>query len=119
MHASPDLPPHGLDASDRFAVTAVSHLRLAATRYPYNHQLKNLVADLLAGSETEGHRHPAHDRRELTARRVPDQRVRPLTFVLVRTSGSDGLSRTAARDLPDRRRAGPPCACWWPGPAPR
>ncbi|MBE1586571.1 hypothetical protein ACFPOI_37540 [Nonomuraea angiospora] len=33
LHADPDLPPHGLDASDRFAVTAASHLR-QTVRHP-------------------------------------------------------------------------------------
>lgn len=51
LHSDPDRPPLGLGGSDRFAVTAVSYLRLAATRYPYSRELKNLVAELLAGSE--------------------------------------------------------------------
>jgi hypothetical protein len=51
LHSDPDRPPLGLGGSDRFAVTAVSYLRLAATRYPYSRELKILVAELLAGSE--------------------------------------------------------------------
>lgn len=51
LHPDPYLRHYGMGASDRFAVTAVSYLRMAATRYPDNRELKNLVAELVAGSE--------------------------------------------------------------------
>lgn len=51
LHPDPDRRHYGMGASERFAVTAVSYLRMAATRYPGSREIRSLVAELLAGSE--------------------------------------------------------------------
>ncbi|NUW43665.1 helix-turn-helix transcriptional regulator [Nonomuraea rhodomycinica] len=51
LHPDPDLRHYGMGASDQFAVTAVSYLRMAATRYPDSREVQDLVAELVAGSE--------------------------------------------------------------------
>ncbi|MEO3807784.1 helix-turn-helix transcriptional regulator [Sphaerisporangium sp. B11E5] len=51
LHPDPGRRHYGMGTPERFVVTAVSYLRVAATRYPGNPELKALIADLLAGSE--------------------------------------------------------------------
>jgi transcriptional regulator with XRE-family HTH domain len=51
LHPDPDRRHYGMGIHDRFAVTAVSYLHMAATRYPDSRELKSLVAELMAGSE--------------------------------------------------------------------
>ncbi|MEW9550333.1 helix-turn-helix transcriptional regulator [Nonomuraea sp. NPDC050783] len=51
LHPGRERQHEGTDDQERFAVTAVSYLRVAVTRYPRDPELKRLVDDLLAGSE--------------------------------------------------------------------
>ncbi|MGW5261891.1 helix-turn-helix transcriptional regulator [Microbispora sp. NPDC004025] len=51
LHPDPELRHFGMGSPERFAVTAVSYLRVAVTRYPDSRELKSLIGELLAGSE--------------------------------------------------------------------
>ncbi|MBP2706387.1 helix-turn-helix domain-containing protein [Microbispora sp. RL4-1S] len=51
LHPDPERRHYGMGSPDRFVVTAVSYLRVAATRYPHSPELAGLIGDLLAGSE--------------------------------------------------------------------
>lgn len=50
LHPDPARRGYGMTGVDRFAGTAVSYLRVAATRYPHNAEIATLIRDLLAGS---------------------------------------------------------------------
>lgn len=50
LHPDPDRRGYGMASPTPFAGTAVSYLRVAATRYPHNPDIRDLIRDLLAGS---------------------------------------------------------------------
>ncbi|GAA3029634.1 helix-turn-helix transcriptional regulator [Streptosporangium longisporum] len=50
LHPDPARRGYGMDGSPHFAATAVGYLRIAATRYPRNAEIRDLIHDLLAGS---------------------------------------------------------------------
>lgn len=50
LHPDPARRGYGMAGSPHFAGTAVSYLRIAATRYPHNAEIRDLIHDLLAGS---------------------------------------------------------------------
>jgi transcriptional regulator with XRE-family HTH domain len=50
LHPDPAKRGYGMAGSPQFAGTAVSYLRVAATRYPHNAEIRDLIRDLLAGS---------------------------------------------------------------------
>ncbi|GAB2626905.1 transcriptional regulator [Paractinoplanes abujensis] len=50
LHPDPSRRGYGMGASPQFARAAVSYLRVAATRYPHNDEVRDLIRDLLAAS---------------------------------------------------------------------
>lgn len=50
LHPDPGRRHYGMTDGRRFASTSVSYLRVAATRYPHNDEIRTLIQDLLAGS---------------------------------------------------------------------
>ncbi|MBL7260107.1 helix-turn-helix transcriptional regulator [Paractinoplanes lichenicola] len=50
LHPDPSRRGYGMGPSPQFARAAVSYLRVAATRYPHNDEIRDLIRDLLAAS---------------------------------------------------------------------
>jgi transcriptional regulator with XRE-family HTH domain len=50
LHPDPARRGYGMGASPQFARTAVSYLRVAATRYPHNAEIRGLIRELLSAS---------------------------------------------------------------------